>query len=78
MRRRSQVSEHQPLVPQVEDTSRKGTTVRIRGERGTFRLHAEVLTEAGAEWVECFQENVGWRFFKPERVVWPRPKKGTK
>lgn len=76
--RRTPRHEHVPLVPQDSDTTRAGTTVRVRGRRGTFRVGCEVRTHAGAEWVELFQDNHGWTFVRPGQVIWPRKKRGEK
>lgn len=79
MTRRTQVRhEHVPLVPQDTDTTRAGTTVRVRGRRGTFRVLAEVRTHAGAEWTELVQDNHGCFNVRPDTVIWPRKKRGEK
>ena len=73
---------HEPLVPQVSDTSRAGELVKLEGQRGTFKVLAHVLTEAGGEWIELFDTTrKQFRFVRPDRVRWskpPREKRGSK
>lgn len=70
-----------PLVPQISDTSRAGTVVKIRNERGTYKVVEEVLAECGAEWVLLHGGPAGKTCFRhvyPWRVVWPTPKRVKK
>lgn len=63
---------------EVRDTSRAGATVRIKGLRGTYTLHEEVLTETGAQWVTLFGGSNGhnqWRHVRPDRIVWPKQRR---
>lgn len=62
----------------VRDVSRAGQVVRIQGVRGTYKIVEEVLTEAGAEWVQLWGGAPGhgsYRFIAPDRIRWPKSKK---
>lgn len=60
--------------PDWGDTARAGTKVRIRGERGEYRvLHEAGPQDPGGEHVALFGgPHTQYRHVRPDRVVWPR------
>lgn len=70
-----------PLTPQVADVTRAGLVVRIKSERGEYRVIAEVLAESGAQWVELHGGPAGkvrFRFIHPNNITWPKTKRAKK
>ena len=61
------------------DTSRAGTKVRIRGERGEFTvLHEAGPDDPGGEHVALFGgSHTQFRHVRPDAVVWPRRKRSS-
>lgn len=57
---------------EIRDTTRAGEHVRIRGERGTYRIKEVVVRSDGIEWVTLFGGLPGhaqYRYVRPERVM---------
>lgn len=75
-RKRDVATPPPPLVPGDYDPSDAGVKVRIRGERGTYKVIERVRTERGIEWVTLFGGMSGHAQFRnvhPDRVVWAKP-----
>lgn len=75
MAKRDAVAAAAPLVPQTCDTADAGAKVRIKGERGSFKVIEKVRTDAGVEWVTLFgglEGHAQFRNVRPDRLVWAK------
>ncbi len=74
--RRSKV---EVTAPDWGDTSRAGTLVRIRGERGTYSVkHEAGPDDPGGEHVCIFGgPHTQTRHIRPDQIIWPRKRRSA-
>jgi len=64
--------------PDWQDSSRAGTQVRIKGERGTYAVRYEAAAGSPHGEHVCLYggPHSQYRHIRPDQIVWPRKRRG--